>query len=431
MKICFLFPNSKISEMNFSEIEKGNPGIGGTEFAIYTVCYKLAKFHEVILLSEVPVKECYSEINNIVFKNDYVTSLNDIHPDIFVVHHSPYVWQRDSLDRVSPKIKIIVWVHNFLSTAHLNRYSLDEKVSRIVFVGREMYDKYRDHSIIYKSSYIYNPFFITEDDFLLAQQKPYVERDNIVVYVGNIIPGKGFHLLAKAWKKILNKKPDAQLKVIGTGKLYNKSEKLGKYGIANEKYESEFMPFLTDDNGNILDSVHFLGILGKEKESCFLNAKIGVPNPSGVSETFGYTAVEMSKMGMMITTKKVEGYLDTVPNTAGILYNNPNQLAECIVKLLSAKNEDYAKTFSYLTENFSTDHVALKWCKLLKEVYDNVSPVVLSPTGRGKLKKIKELNRVFKKTFHCNIFPSVDAVQQYFSIKHIKLIWISFRRKSN
>lgn len=430
MKICFLFPNSKIPEVDFSGIEKGNPGIGGTEFAIYTVCYKLAKYEKVILLSEVPVKGCCSDIDNVIIQKDYISSLNELCPDVFVAHHSPYVWKSGCFDNVAPQIRIIIWVHNFLSTSHLNRYSLDDRVNSVVFVGHEMYDKYRDHSIIYKSTYIYNPFFITVSDYALAKEHPYENRKNIVVYVGNIIPGKGFHLLAKSWHKVLESVPDAQLIVIGTGKLYNESERLGKYGIANEKYESMFMRYLTDKQGNILESVHFLGILGKDKDSYFLKAKVGVPNPSGVSETFGYTAVEMGKMGMMITTKKVEGYLDTVPKTAGILYNNINQLAKNIVRLLQTNNKDYANTFAYLVENFSADKIALDWHCLVQNVYKNIPPRLLKPTQKGKFKKIRELNRVLKKYTHCNQIPSIDAIQQYFSIKHIKTIWVNLKRKN-
>lgn len=63
----------------------------------------------------------------------------------------------------------------------------------------------------------------------------------------------------------IKKVPQAQLYVIGGGNLYNRNAVMGKYGIATQEYENEFMPYITDDDGKILPSVHFCGILGKEK----------------------------------------------------------------------------------------------------------------------------------------------------------------------
>lgn len=431
MKCCFLFPNNKIPNVDFSEIEKGNPGIGGTEFAIYTICYMLSKTFDVVLLSEVPIKGCADGILNIVIKEDFISSVNELHPDVFIAHHSPNIWRDGCLNQIDESVKIVVWVHNFLSISLLKRYSKDCRVNRVVFVGREMYDKYRDHSIVYKSSFIYNPIFISNYDFELAKKYAYKKRKNWVIYVGNIIPGKGFHILARAWKQILSEIPDAQLYVIGSGKLYNESEELGKYGIASAHYEEKFIKYLVDEHGKLLDSVHFMGILGKEKDILFLKGKVGVPNPSGISETFGYTAVEMSKLGMMITTKSVEGYLDTVPKTSGILYSNKTKLADYVIKLLRSDNKEYPKTYHYLKEHFSAEYVAEEWRKQLLEVYANKAPSIIPPSPRGRLKKIKEWKRKFNKGLGYSLFPAIDSIQQYFSIKHAKLLWMKLKSKNN
>jgi glycosyltransferase involved in cell wall biosynthesis len=64
-------------------------------------------------------------------------------------------------------------------------------------------------------------------------------KEQIVTYVGALIPTKGFHKLAKVWKNILKKVPTAKLQVIGDGKLYNKNAVLGPHGIAEAKYEKK------------------------------------------------------------------------------------------------------------------------------------------------------------------------------------------------
>ncbi|MCB6981976.1 glycosyltransferase, partial [Bacteroides uniformis] len=67
------------------------------------------------------------------------------------------------------------------------------------------------------------------------------EKRNLnVAYVGSLVPAKGFDLLASAWPAVLAKVPDAQLFVVGSGKLYNRNSVLGKWNIADEKFENKF-----------------------------------------------------------------------------------------------------------------------------------------------------------------------------------------------
>ena len=103
-------------------------------------------------------------------------------------------------------------------------------------------------------------------------------------------------MLAEAWSNVRERVPDAGLDVIGTGRLYDENAKLGKYGLAEETYEQEFMKWLTDEKGEILPNVRFHGILGAEKYDVFRKCSIGVINPMA-TETFGLAAVEMEACG--------------------------------------------------------------------------------------------------------------------------------------
>ena len=49
-----------------------------------------------------------------------------------------------------------------------------------------------------------------------------------VVYLGGLNKYKGFHVLAKAWKKVLAEVSDAKLIVLGSGKLYNRETSMGR-----------------------------------------------------------------------------------------------------------------------------------------------------------------------------------------------------------
>lgn len=133
-------------------------------------------------------------------------------------------------------------------------------IKRVVFVGRQQYDQYIDHRICKKATYVFNMFYGK-----LAQYQRKDDYEKIVTYMGSIIPSKGFHILAEQWKKIVEQVPDAELYVIGSGSLYSKGARLGEYGIADSEYEKRFVPYLTDEQGKILNSVHFCGVLGQEK----------------------------------------------------------------------------------------------------------------------------------------------------------------------
>lgn len=113
--------------------------------------------------------------------------------------------------------------------------------------------------------------------------------------------------------------------------------------------------------------MHFLGIMGKEKYDILKETRVGVPNPSGVSETFGYTAVEMQMMGCLCTTKRCPGYLDTVLNT-GILYDNEDNLAKCIIELLKRDENDIDNSLCTIRKKFSFDIVVNDWVNLFHSV---------------------------------------------------------------
>ena len=220
----------------------------------------------------------------------------------------------------STKLHAIVWAHNYLFSEELLEYCSNTSIDRVVFVGHEMYDRYIDHPIANKATYIYNMY----------DGRKFVQREfpNVpsVTYTGSLVPAKGFHVLAAAWKEIIQNVPDAQLYVIGNGRLYDRNTELGSYGIAEKSYEDSFMPFLIR-SGKVMDSVHFLGTLGLEKVDIYNSTTVGVMNPTGKTETFGLSAVEMAACGIPVVTKRGNGLYDTViDGRTGYLIRNKKEL---------------------------------------------------------------------------------------------------------
>ena len=182
--------------------------------------------------------------------------------------------------------------------------------------------------------------------------------------------------------------PDAELYVIGSGRLYDKNSKLGKFGLAEDSYEQQFMQYLCVDE-QILPSVHFMGDMGIEKNDILLKTKVGVPNPSGITETFCISAVEMQAMGAMVTTINFPGFIDTVNN--GCLYKHRNDLSKSVIDLLKNGNSCYDRAIKYIERNFSFESVVSKWEILLKS--GNIERECKLYNKFYRLKWLKEIKR--------------------------------------
>lgn len=418
MRIAFYVPNKNIENTDLSTIHSGNPGIGGTEYAMLSLSYYLSSYKDlsIHIYSNTTLKNYRADAVRHIADNlqDALQQTRTDNIDIIIVHHSEHSMCKNAFKILEPsKVSVIVWIHNFVSSKYLSFYADATPVKRIVFVGREFYYLYRDHPAVYKSTYIFNGISIPDP----VNQLPFNQRKNEVTYIGNLIKGKGFHLLAKVWKQVVKECPSARLNVIGSGKLYNRHSKMGKYGIADEKYERLFMKYLCDDNGNILSSVTFHGILGSEKDEIIGNTKVGVPNPTGQSETFGYTAIEMALGGSLITTIKCPGYLDTVCSS-GILYNSQNELAKSIITLLQRKDNNYPATLEFIRSNFSYHVISAKWHELFIDIAKNRPAKLVEEPISYHFGKLREKMRKLKRRYPVlNFIPAIISIEWF--IKNI------------
>ena len=299
MHIGIYINNENISSVDCKNLLAGNPGIGGTEYCVLLLAqaYKMYYSNNKVTLF-VAKQGILPEVDNYVVVNgidDLPAKTQKEDVDVLVVSavYNGIPLPQSFFDDISAKkIKTILWGHNFYLNDFCNKICKCEYAKANVFVGRQQYDRYIDHAVINKSTYIYNMYPETDE---LHREKI---QNHAVTYIGSLVPTKGFHVLAAVWKTILKEVPDATLNVVGNGKLYGRNSKLGKYNIAEDSYEKQFMPGLTDDEGNILPSVHFWGVLGVEKNDVIRNTCVGVVNPTGRTETFGISALDFESMSV-------------------------------------------------------------------------------------------------------------------------------------
>lgn len=417
-KIAFYLGSDTVSKVDLSGILKSNPGIGGSEYMILCIACLLSMREngiEVVLYSKTHVR--LSGLNSVLINSfDDALKFVDIQSiDYLVVKHDSQLCT--AMKAYNGRTRFVIWCHNFVEK-ELSFYRNSDKVARIITVGKEQMELYCDDMAFYKSDYIYNGISTDIDIKYKSKVFQFKQRQNNVVYIGSLIECKGFYYLAKAWKSILKNVPDANLYVIGNGCLYDRSVRLGKWKIADEAYEKKFIPFLLE-NGELLPSVHFMGIMGEEKNDILINSKVGVPNPNGETETFGCTAVEMQLMGCLVATKKCPGYLDTVKN--GILYDSTTDLAMSVVKLLKSENNNYWDNYEYIKKNFSFDVVIEEWELLFNCALPDNKPLhnhYIITNRNFRLKGIKE--KILKIKMNHPILKKIPSIE-YFYLKVIKL----------
>ncbi len=413
-RIAFYLSNVGLGTVDCSKPLEGNPGIGGSQFCFLLLIDSLVRFKPEYHLSvyvnertklpfsieQIEVKDvCDALLHSASHKNDlfFMKQVADEH--VF-----------ETIDSVDQKV--VVWGHNYYHSELARWIARSRNVVLNVFVGRQLYDSYIDHDIIDKSTFVFNMVPCPNG---ASERK---EFHNSVVFLGAIQKGRGFDVLAKQWKRIIRKIPDAQLYVIGTGRLYNRNSRLGKLGVADEAFEHRFAKYLADDEGQLLKSVHFLGLLGSEKYDIFRNSAVGVVNPSRTRETFGIGIVEMNSAGLPVVTKKKNGFLDTVRNNeTGLLVSRARNLHRQIVRLLSDRelNQRMGAKAKACSRMFAPNRIIHDWLEVLDNIANSESFKYIKPSDYiwNNRKWLRIANRYLRKNCSFSFLPAIIDIETY------------------
>ncbi len=415
MKVAFYLPNALFPETDCTRVVESNPGIGGTQYLIILIATELAKRNngiDVVIYAQCKgILPQDAEIRLAATEEDAILDADKLGIDIFVDRPLLVDWSV-LLPKLQSGMKIVLWCHNFLRDEMLRISAEQPRITRLITVSKEQMDMYRDYPAFEKSDYIMNTVPYLQQDIEAAREHHYNQRPHNVVYVGSLVDCKTFDELAAVWPRVLRKVPDAQLFVIGSGQTYDHGAKLGKYNIADEAFERKFMPYLTNDDGKILPSVHFMGNMGAEKNGIMLNSKVGVPNPRGFGETFCISAVEMQLLGCTVTAMSAPGYLDTFIN-GRVTAHRKASLANSIIDLLLADEPlvPIDQTITTINERFSLSVVLKEWERFLKgDQKTHIHPIYPLANKNYRLKWLKDALRKIKiKHTFLNIIPPIES----------------------
>ena len=154
MKVAFYLENAEISDVDLRYPEKGNPGIGGSEYMTVMIANELSKrYGKLIDVSILAADICRLPAS---CRTRHVATFQEAAEQaardcidilIFGSASGGALAERISSLESHPTLKGIAWVHNFLSANEWDLLERSRSIAAVVNVGREQLDFYRDHPL--------------------------------------------------------------------------------------------------------------------------------------------------------------------------------------------------------------------------------------------------------------------------------------------
>jgi len=425
--VAFFLDNSALQKVDFSRPLDGNPGAGATEFMTVLVASELSKRSVDVTLLTTATGLFPSELK--------VNRVKDIHEAIqysatnqLILVIRAYISDFETiLERINDHrdLKVLIWAHLTPNQDSLKTIAKISQVKAVICLENNQRVRMGDSLAHRKLLTI--PYGITGNTQLVPTSK----NPNTIVFVGALVPQKGFHLLADAWPKIEKAIPDAKLYVFGSGQLYDSRIDLGPHGIATKDYENRIFRKLSKDSHN----VEFLGNGNPAlRNSVVDNCKLGIVNPSAQTETFCLSAVEFEQRGVPVVGGRKYGLLDTVKHKkTGYLVSNPSNLHKYIIRLL--RNNSRIETLGhqaqqFVFEKFNLSMVIDRWYNVFEAFSESPTVSVARETKQMHIRSAQGLLILVNRRFVLltqGYWPSGVSVWE--AVKKSARPMINYRRR--
>lgn len=377
MRVGIYLDNGKVADADLTAPELGNPGIGGREFHAAA----LARYLEQLSEGRIePVLYAQAGGRLPVARSAIVENVSGAIARArsdgcwAFVDSGSSKWLPEAIRLADQeRMPFVYWAHITPSSGALRKAARSKYFRRLVCISEEQVDRIRDHPIGKRIAFIRNGFDI-------ARYEPavnVVKSGCQVCFIGNINKTKGFHVLARLWPRILDRVPEASLKVIGSASLYNRAQKLGAWGVAEEEYERQHLrPFLSAADGEPHSSVEFLGLVSAQKKVDVIRSSVvGVVNPSGASENSPSAALECQAAGTPVVSGANWGLLDTVVHgKTGLLAKTDDELVEFVCRLLEDPEtaaEMGRLGVEYVKEEYDYGSAVTEWERVLNDAVED------------------------------------------------------------
>jgi spore coat protein SA len=181
----------------------------------------------------------------------------------------------------------------------------------------------------------------------VSARRPQDRRSPRVVFVGRVSPEKGLHVLIDAFERVLDKRPETHLEIIG-GEFVTPLQ--FTVGMSDDPmvrglsqfYRGSYLDSLRDlVKGKLADRVTFFGHLTRVAMIEHVRQADLFVQPSIASEMFGMAVAEAMAAGVPVVATRICGLPELVADgETGLLVGpgDPEVLADAIIHLLNEPN---------------------------------------------------------------------------------------------
>lgn len=414
--IYFLIFSDAVNQKKFS-LDGANPGIGGTEFTSIRLALNLAKSKpewDIVLVNSSKINiEASHNIQQVTHKtpSDF---FNDFYPKKFDI----IIANITVLNRV--QLNLIKKFENYLVgwSRHPFDFALRELVSKVNFraiVCVGIYQYFSNKILDIPVHNIQDIFVIPSESLFLDYKDP-GNKKNDFVYLGALIPGKGFVEVAKAWKQLKKQFPGVKLHVIGSAATYGSKLEFDLVP-ASPDYAKEILKYIPEadiHNGEVV----FYGNLGEEKFDIIKRCDLAILNPTGFTEAFPASPLECMACGVPVIASDDYGMSDCMRFFPELVINGHQNIAERVEWLLEdpLRYRELQQRSISVAQWFASqkDQIITRWIRLIEAVaegktqelrldpvmpfYGSKSVLIYRRDIRPKLAKLNRYRRTIMKT---------------------------------
>lgn len=388
-------PNLKIYILIFSEavegktfdLTSGNPGIGGTEFTSIRLALALAEKcldWQVILVNStnIKIRNHASNLKQEVYANPS-EFFNLLALDCkMVVISAMRILEKVPDSLLTPvQSKLIGWSrHPFDSS--IRRLSNQVRFAGIVCVG--VYQFYSNKTFD-SLHHIQNVFLcppIKDDD---KKGFTSAHKQINIVYLGALIPGKGFLEVAKSWSNLKGKFHNVVLHVIGSSSTYGNHNKVFRKDLipADATYSKKILSFIPEKD-ILSGEVIFHGNLGEEKFDILRKCDFAILNPTGFTEAFPASPLECMACGLPVIASDDYGMSDCMRFFPELVTDGHKNIVERAEWLLAdpLRHQELQQRSIAVAQWFASqnDQIITRWVRLIDAVAsENAQNLNLNP----------------------------------------------------
>lgn len=380
--IGFYMPfGAKASEVALDGLDRGNPGVGGTQYLFLLTVSRLNEmfgpgtahlYSDRVFASSrpsVPVSAATS-------LDEAIRVASAAGAEYLVINARELIAANLGVLKGSD-LPLVAWAHNTLPAEAVRVAAACPSIARVACVSESQWKSMSDSACFDKCVPISNGL---PDEFLRAGIATDYARPE-AVYVGSVYPQKGLHNLLSIWRRVISEVPDARLSVIGGAQIWGPEVELGPMSIAEPHYEATLTRRLRRLPAG--DSVRFLGPMSWDEIGEHLkHVRVGIANPSRYlrDETFCMVAVELQSRGVPIVTRRRGDGLETTvrDGVSGHLERGDRRIAERLVSVLLDRQhaQDLGGAAREHAASFRIDSAVEGWMGLLS------TPVVVGSHAR-------------------------------------------------